>query len=168
MDFVVHVFSQKARNFYNLERLWKSAKQWTPGELRSLPRKRARAKSFDACADAQPSFAPPRPQGLDATPAAVVSPGSAAATVVHPPPAPAGAILQSWIAADPVSLDLLREIRGIALSASTVLMRGESGTGKDLLASVLHYLGPHPEAPLLRINCAELPRAAARSRAVRL
>ncbi|MBZ5628509.1 MAG: ribosome silencing factor [Acidobacteriia bacterium] len=45
VDFVVHVFSRKARNFYNLERLWKSAKQLTPGELRSAPRKRARAKA---------------------------------------------------------------------------------------------------------------------------
>jgi ribosome-associated protein len=45
VDFVVHVFSQKARNFYNLERLWKSAKQWTPGELRSQPRKRGRPTS---------------------------------------------------------------------------------------------------------------------------
>jgi ribosome-associated protein len=45
VDFVVHVFSQKARHFYNLERLWKSAKQWTPGELRSAPRKRSRAKT---------------------------------------------------------------------------------------------------------------------------
>jgi ribosome-associated protein len=44
VDFVVHVFSQKARHFYNLERLWKSAKQWTTGELRSQPRKRALAK----------------------------------------------------------------------------------------------------------------------------
>ncbi len=48
VDFVVHVFSQKARNFYNLERLWKSAKQLTPGELRAAPRKRARAKSVPA------------------------------------------------------------------------------------------------------------------------
>jgi ribosome-associated protein len=44
VDFVVHVFSQKARNFYNLERLWKSAKQLTPGDLRSAPRTRARTK----------------------------------------------------------------------------------------------------------------------------
>ena len=44
VDFVVHVFSQKARNFYNLERLWKSAKQLTPGELRSAPKTRVRAK----------------------------------------------------------------------------------------------------------------------------
>ena len=46
VDFVVHVFSQKARNFYNLERLWKSAKQLTLAELPSAPRKRAaRARS---------------------------------------------------------------------------------------------------------------------------
>ncbi len=45
VDFVVHVFSPKARNFYNLERLWKSAKQLTPGELRAAPRRRAPAKS---------------------------------------------------------------------------------------------------------------------------
>jgi ribosome-associated protein len=32
-DFVVHVFSPKARNFYNLERLWKSAKRYEPSEL---------------------------------------------------------------------------------------------------------------------------------------
>jgi ribosome-associated protein len=45
VDFVVHVFSQKARHFYNLERLWKSAKQWNPAELRSQPRKRSRART---------------------------------------------------------------------------------------------------------------------------
>jgi ribosome-associated protein len=33
VDFVVHVFSPKARNFYNLERLWKSAKRYEPTEL---------------------------------------------------------------------------------------------------------------------------------------
>jgi ribosome-associated protein len=43
VDFVVHIFSAKARQFYNLERLWKSAKQLTPGELRVAPKKRSRA-----------------------------------------------------------------------------------------------------------------------------
>src|SRR6185312_3849624 len=32
VDFVVHVFSSRARSFYNLERLWKSAKTLTPGD----------------------------------------------------------------------------------------------------------------------------------------
>ncbi len=45
VDFVVHVFSQKARHFYNLERLWKSAKHLTPSELRPPAKKRARAKT---------------------------------------------------------------------------------------------------------------------------
>lgn len=34
VDFVVHVFSEKARKFYSLERLWKSAKQLMPSQLR--------------------------------------------------------------------------------------------------------------------------------------
>jgi transcriptional regulator with PAS, ATPase and Fis domain len=66
-------------------------------------------------------------------------------------------ILQSWVTADPVSVHLAGEIRGIAASGSTVLIRGESGVGKDLLASVLHYLGPHPDEPLVKIDCASLP-----------
>ncbi len=34
VDFVVHVFSEKARKFYDLERLWKTAKRLEPSELR--------------------------------------------------------------------------------------------------------------------------------------
>ena len=33
VDFVVHVFSEKARKYYDLERLWKTAKRLEPGEL---------------------------------------------------------------------------------------------------------------------------------------
>lgn len=44
VDFVVHVFSPKARHFYNLERLWKSAKQLEPSDLRPA-RSRSRAKA---------------------------------------------------------------------------------------------------------------------------
>lgn len=39
VDFVVHVFSEKARKYYDLERLWKSAKKLEPADL-SAPRKR--------------------------------------------------------------------------------------------------------------------------------
>ena len=34
VDFVVHVFSEQARKFYDLERLWKSARRMTPEELK--------------------------------------------------------------------------------------------------------------------------------------
>lgn len=72
-------------------------------------------------------------------------------------PQGAEAILATWVAVDPLSVRLLKEIRSIATSVSTVLVRGESGTGKDLLASLLHYLGPHREEPLVKIDCATLP-----------
>ncbi len=39
VDFVVHVFSEKARKFYDLERLWKSAKRLEPGDLKTTVRK---------------------------------------------------------------------------------------------------------------------------------
>jgi ribosome-associated protein len=40
VDFVVHIFSEKARQFYDLERLWKSAKRIEPSEL--LPKPKAK------------------------------------------------------------------------------------------------------------------------------
>ena len=43
VDFVVHVFSEKARKFYDLERLWKSAKRLGPSDLRAAPRPRKAA-----------------------------------------------------------------------------------------------------------------------------
>lgn len=54
VDFVVHVFSERARKYYDLERLWKSAKRLEPSELKAArkrgaqspsPRARKRAKS---------------------------------------------------------------------------------------------------------------------------
>jgi ribosome-associated protein len=43
VDFVVHVFSEKARKFYDLERLWKSAKRLQPSDLKAVPKKRKAA-----------------------------------------------------------------------------------------------------------------------------
>jgi ribosome-associated protein len=40
VDFVVHVFSEKARKFYDLERLWKTARRLEASELRTPTRKR--------------------------------------------------------------------------------------------------------------------------------
>jgi ribosome-associated protein len=43
VDFVVHVFSEKARKYYDLERLWKTAKHLEPSQLK--PKARAKAAS---------------------------------------------------------------------------------------------------------------------------
>src|SRR5580658_6385194 len=42
VDFVVHVFSEKARKFYDLERLWKTAKRMEPAELMAKPKAQPR------------------------------------------------------------------------------------------------------------------------------
>jgi ribosome-associated protein len=45
VDFVVHVFSEAARRYYDLERLWRSAKKIEPAELVRKPRKRVAART---------------------------------------------------------------------------------------------------------------------------
>lgn len=44
VDFVVHVFAEKARRYYELERLWKSAKRLEPAELKSPARRVAQKR----------------------------------------------------------------------------------------------------------------------------
>jgi len=48
VDFVVHVFSEKSRQYYDLERLWKSAKRLEPAELVTRPRLRATPREAGA------------------------------------------------------------------------------------------------------------------------
>ena len=62
-----------------------------------------------------------------------------------------------WISADPVSLRLFELAQKVAVAATTLLISGESGTGKDYLARVVHELGPRRDAPFLKIDCASLP-----------
>src|SRR5271156_1306041 len=48
VDFVVHVFSEKARKFYDLERLWKTAKRLEPTELAPKARAKSATKAKSA------------------------------------------------------------------------------------------------------------------------
>jgi Nif-specific regulatory protein len=50
-----------------------------------------------------------------------------------------------------------RLIEQVADSNATVLIRGESGTGKDLVAHAIHYNSPRAEKPFIKVNCTALP-----------
>src|SRR5574337_1201348 len=62
-----------------------------------------------------------------------------------------------WIAQDPASLRLLELAKKVAGASTTVLITGESGSGKDHLARYIHEFGPRRDAPFLKIDCASLP-----------
>jgi formate hydrogenlyase transcriptional activator len=60
---------------------------------------------------------------------------------------------------DSPALARVRELIGrVAGSDSTVLVTGETGTGKELVARALHAQGARRERPLVKLNCAALPR----------
>ena len=63
----------------------------------------------------------------------------------------------SWIAHDAASVRVLEIAGKLADAATTVLITGESGTGKDQLARWIHERGARHDAPLLKIDCASLP-----------
>ncbi|MGC1255088.1 MAG: sigma 54-interacting transcriptional regulator, partial [Candidatus Acidiferrales bacterium] len=52
-----------------------------------------------------------------------------------------------WIATDAASLHVLELADKVANAATTVLITGESGTGKDQLARWIHQHGPRHDAP---------------------
>jgi DNA-binding NtrC family response regulator len=63
-----------------------------------------------------------------------------------------------WVAFDPAAQRVLDLARKVADTSTTVLITGESGTGKDQLARLIHELSPRRDAPYLKIDCASLPQ----------
>ncbi len=58
----------------------------------------------------------------------------------------------------PVMLKLIDEIEQVAPTDATVLVTGETGTGKELVATALHELSQRSDRILVKLNCATLPR----------
>jgi len=55
-------------------------------------------------------------------------------------------------------LELKSKIKRVAKASGCVLIRGESGAGKELVARALHRNSPRKDRPMLSVNCAAMPR----------
>jgi DNA-binding NtrC family response regulator len=55
-------------------------------------------------------------------------------------------------------IDVLKTISAVKDSESSVLITGETGTGKELVAKALHYSSVRKEKPFIAVNCAAIPR----------
>lgn len=63
------------------------------------------------------------------------------------------------IAASPVMVEVFRLMESAAFSSIPVLLEGETGTGKELVARAIHRASPRADGPFVAVNCAALPEA---------
>jgi two-component system, NtrC family, response regulator len=65
--------------------------------------------------------------------------------------------LDGLISNDPSMLEVCRVVERVAPTTATVLILGETGTGKEVIARAIHGLSDRKDAPFVAINCAAIP-----------
>src|SRR5207244_2643628 len=60
------------------------------------------------------------------------------------------------VGASPPIMNILQQIGRVAPTNATVLIRGESGSGKELVARAIHFSSPRREGPFICLNCAAI------------
>ena len=63
---------------------------------------------------------------------------------------------------------VLAQVEVVAPTDATVLVLGETGTGKELIARAIHRISPRRNLPFISLNCAAIPTGLAGKRIVRL
>jgi len=94
-------------------------------------------------------------RGLEAAPPPESAPPGAPrpAGTVAPPPGDLGMVGQC-----PAFQAMLEQIRRVAPSLARVLITGENGSGKELVAHAIHTLSKRAGGPFVKINCAAIPK----------
>lgn len=64
---------------------------------------------------------------------------------------------QAILTRSPLMEDVLRQARLVAASDASVLIQGDSGTGKELIAQAIHQASPRHDQPFVPINCGAIP-----------
>ncbi len=70
---------------------------------------------------------------------------------------PAPARFEQLIGSSPALEAVLEQVRRVAPTGSTVLIQGETGTGKELIARAIHNMSSRCGRPFVRLNCAAIP-----------
>ncbi len=92
------------------------------------------------------------------TRSSIEAPGSTTAVRVPPPPMADTSFAEFGLLGESARfLSALELVRRFAATTAHVLIQGETGTGKELVARAIHYLGPRRYKPFVAINCGALP-----------
>jgi two-component system response regulator AtoC len=65
--------------------------------------------------------------------------------------------LRDVIAESPAMQKIVQEIKHVAKSNASIFISGETGTGKEVIAHLLHYSSPRKNNPFIKVNCAAIP-----------
>jgi two-component system, NtrC family, response regulator AtoC len=60
------------------------------------------------------------------------------------------------IGTSPKTMEIFEAIQRVATTKTTVMITGETGTGKELVADAIHYNSPRKKNPLIKLNCAAI------------
>lgn len=62
-----------------------------------------------------------------------------------------------FVTGSPIMTDLIKKIKLVAKTNATLLLTGENGTGKEVLARMVHYYSERNKAPFVAVNCGAIP-----------
>ena len=61
--------------------------------------------------------------------------------------------IEGMIGSAPAMQEVFQLVHQVAPTSATVLLTGETGTGKELIAKALHEFSPRQTGPFVRVNC---------------